>query len=62
MRKKKGGFIERKLIIRRIAAVNKNCIMKEENVPRNREKFQECHALFSLGLIAGVLCSLLCLV
>ena len=36
-------------------------IMREENVPKSREKFQECHALFSLGLIAGVLCFLLCL-
>jgi hypothetical protein len=66
--KKKKGFIKRELIIRQKAAVKKkktkqkNCIMWEENVPKSREKFQECHALLSLDLIAEVLCPLLCLV
>jgi hypothetical protein len=40
-----------------MAAV-KNCIMREEIVPKSREKFQECPALFSLGLTAEVLCPL----
>jgi hypothetical protein len=34
----------------------KNCIMREENVPKSREKFQECHALFSLGFTEEELC------
>jgi hypothetical protein len=38
-----------------MAAV-KNSIMREEHVPKSREKFQECHALFSLGFTAEVLC------
>jgi hypothetical protein len=32
----KKGFIKRN---RRIAPVNKNCIIREENVPKSREKF-----------------------
>jgi hypothetical protein len=38
-----------------MAAV-KNCIMREENVPKGGEKFQGCHALFFLGFTAEVLC------
>jgi hypothetical protein len=30
--------------------------MREENVPKSREKCQECYALFSLGFTAEVLC------
>jgi hypothetical protein len=30
--------------------------MGEENVPKSREKFQECQALFSLGFTAEELC------